>query len=46
MFDCNFPEACSFLINGRKGADLEGRGFGEGLGVIEGGREGQGEKKK
>lgn len=37
MFGSYILEACSFLMKGRKGVNLEGRGVWEGLDRIEGG---------
>ena len=38
MFGCYLLEACSFLMRDRKGVDLEGKGGGEELGGINGGK--------
>ena len=36
MFACNFLEACSFLIRGKMGMDLDTRGDGRGTGMNRG----------
>ena len=38
MFGCYLLGACSFLMRDRKGVDLEGKGGGEELGGINGGK--------